>query len=734
MTAWEEAGVLDDWLRQRAARPWEYLRDGIVYDEVAHHNEHPDGGGDGHYSIVARAIDPEEIPELESPRVGVTAALQAEVDSVADDELVSVMIQTDVDRPTRLPLLPPKASVSASDYALALDEREELSAYNADQYAANTAALEAAIVEAGGELATRHWTIGWIGAALPADAVAAIAERAEVVQITPRGYGEDGACTDLGEPDGDPVDLSQLREFTRVQDFTDAGYHGQPALHQEILVGIHEFSGLEDEACFLADYDDCDTSDRLRKKFNCTSGTCIQTNNFSDANEGRHGTNVASILFGDYRQDQGDDYENQIAPGLPAGWRDRASGFGREVEAHYYMVGGDEVDQVAGYACSHGVGAGCKGMDVVSSTNPVDTGICDAASHLAIEDAIEVAYDEGVLPVVITHNQNAYYVGGSDQCKVRSPADLPKALAVGALEPDDGLAYDEWRYAGYSNRGGGDIQVGFVTFSEAMSMVDLVASGFPGHVTDEDAPEEDAPYGIVDPDGPCVDDPPLNPVGDAGTSYAGPQVAGAAALVKHWALSKGWNWIDNPGRLLAVMLSMGDRATNTDAGAAGPTEPLCVFGDRIRCGTDFYYGLGRLRLHFVKRQSHWTWNFTSSTSNKTKLLFGGATLGTNVAMVKCVMQQREDMVTPNKNDISRISLTLRVRAPDPVLGCTAGVGQVYLSRTDNSYDDKHMVALLDSEVNLTGRCVEISWDKLTVSSAGSVSTHTFCYSDNELDY
>ena len=175
-------------------------------------------------------------------------------------------------------------------------------------------------------------------------------------------------------------------------------------------------------------------------------------------------------------------------------------------------------------------------MDILHSANPVSADSCDAASSRLIEDEAEKLFDDGVFPIFITHNQNNYPT--SDCCLVRSPSDIPKVFSVGAIQPDDTADYHDWDYAPYSNRGGGDTANGFLTRPEALSMVDLVASGFPGHATDATGN-----YGVVEPDGICFDT--ITPAGlpiypaDPGTSYAGPQVAGAAAQVLDYFLENG---------------------------------------------------------------------------------------------------------------------------------------------------------------------------------------------------
>ena len=63
-----------------------------------------------------------------------------------------------------------------------------------------------------------------------------------------------------------------------------------------------------------------------------------------------------------------------------------------------------------------------------------------------------------------------------------------------------------------------------------------------------------------------------------------------------------------------------------------------------------------------------------------------------------------------------------------------GFGTRTLVRTDQSYDTKKMVAVLDTETNLGGMCYQVTWQVRNLSSAGNVSFHTFCSADSALEY
>lgn len=729
-----EVGTLSDAVNERVARPWHYLHEGEAFVETAWRQELEDGEALEGYEVGVVAIDVPDDIEDGGP-LGISDDLAATLLEADADTNLDVFVRVSHQPPQVLPLLPARALSSAADYDTALAERDSIAASNASTFEQDVSDVIDAIDAAGGTVGVSLWTSGRVAATVPAGAVASLLAHQDVLAIEQQATSTDGACSLPGhnQPAGDPVPLSTLRQHTGVQDYLDAGYHGQLG-SGPLLVGIHETSPPEDEACFYADFADCDVDDRLKERFECDNASgCGDVSGFAEGDEGHRGTWVSSTLLGDYQQGQGSGLESYIAPGLIGQWRNLASGFAKEAEAHYYAIGGSEAGSAAGFDCARGIAQSeptqCAEVDVLSSSNSPVSGVCDAASQTTLEAHLEHLWDDGVLPVVLTHNDNRYFTG-SDTCLVRSPADLPKAFAVGALEPDSSTPYDEWRVAGYSNRGGADITVDGMSTSDAMTLVDLVASGFPGYVTDDTSAA--ISFGRIDPDGPC-EDGMSSPVAVPGTSFATPQVAGAALLAKHRMLNLGRTWIEYPGRLHALMLSMGDRATNTDTGAAPPTIPSCVSGDRLLCGGDKYYGFGRLHLRLQKTFWMHTRTFSSTSSDHVEFAWPGP-IGGNREILKCVMQQREDM--SGKTDISRVGLSIRLTDPNPVNdACEYGWWSIGGHEVeDGSSDDKHMVAVVDSDENINGKCVEVTMSPDVVSSAGSVTVHVWCYVDDELDH
>jgi hypothetical protein len=731
----DEQGTWSYTLDERVARPWLHLDEGVVHDELAWELEHPDGTIEAGYRVTAVTIDGVEGPPLErtTPAPVLSPSFADELSSLDAGAEVGLLIRVAGWTREPLPWVPHRSTLSPEDYEAYLDHKRVSAAAQRQTLADTAEDLVLAIEQAGGSV-DAYLLTGSIAARIPASAVAGLASRSDIEQLRPDRMSEEGAHL-FDHVVGDPVPLGDLRVMTGVQTYINAGWDGKTCLDPPFIgcwpgyhLGVIESVGFKDNACFQG-WSSCSTV-RHRTLFDCTGSGCTTTTGFANLAD-NHGTHVTSIALGDYSHGQAAGYESSIAPGH-SDWEDEASGFALRGGFDYYATGSLESKEVQGYECARGLGhAACQTVDVINYSKGHENGQCNAASWTDIEGALEDAWDDGVLPVAITHNnQSGTYI---DECRVRDPADIPKALAVGAIEPSASIPYHSWPYVAYSNRGGGASKVywgpfvGWVTFPNAMSMVDLVASGRPGYVT-----SIEGTWGTVSADGPVKVPmwPWQQPEPTQGTSFAAPQVAGAALLVKQRHFALGHAWINNPGRLHAAMLSMGDRAT---LGSNGATVSSCISGARIRCGADRYYGMGRLALRRHNRFWMRTRTFTSSTPTTVKEVWSDP-LNSNHRLVKCVMQQREDMVGPNKDNIGRIGLRIQIIGKDPQGNCSVDGGDVFMTVDDHAPDDKHMVATTDEEVALADRCVQFVFFKHSLSSAGSVPTHTYCVAHTNLDY
>lgn len=204
--------------------------------------------------------------------------------------------------------------------------------------------------------------------------------------------------------------------------------------------------------------------------------------------------------------------------------------------------------------------------------------------------------------------------------------------------------------------------------------------------------------------------------GFGGCSAATPHAAGLALLVKDWLISRGSSWVNSPGRLQTVMLAMTDAHGSTTG--SGTTTRRTFDGNN-------WYGHGRARLRlFENALGYGPWDFWMTTatlfSNSSPLTIDpfGAALPTGTEIVKCAVQQHEDM--SSKSSISNIDTQVRL------VNC-ANRSQVYQSFNNTTVDPRDYVALrADDGYTLSGRCVDVRYTPTHVVSGG-VTFSAFCY-------
>jgi hypothetical protein len=204
--------------------------------------------------------------------------------------------------------------------------------------------------------------------------------------------------------------------------------------------------------------------------------------------------------------------------------------------------------------------------------------------------------------------------------------------------------------------------------------------------------------------------------GFGGCSAATPHAAGLALLVKDWLISRGSSWVNSPGRLQTVMLAMTDAHGSTTG--SGTTTRRTFDGNN-------WYGHGRARLRlFENAMGYGPWDFWMTTatlfSNSSPLTIDpfGAALPTGTEIVKCAVQQHEDM--SSKSSISNIDTQIRL------VNC-ANRSQVYQSFNNTMVDPRDYVALrADDGYTLSGRCVDVRYTPTHVVSGG-VTFSAFCY-------
>ncbi len=713
VVSFKEAGVFDEDKWRRVNRPAEFLdRREVLDDMVWGVGDSANGIEEYGYRVFRRDVEavtpdprPEKPAELDPRLVDMLETLNAE--AILD---VSLKVRGPAADP--LPLLPQLGTVSAADYSNAMAKRKLALQAQVEAFDERTSDLITAIAAVRGTIVDRSPRSGWLEAKVPAGEVESLLSHPDVARIV--GPEETTATTRYS------MDEIQQSDIVDSQRFNDASYYGQNSSGTPYRVGVFEGDGLEDEVCYTDDVggaccDECDTDERLKLTTTCAGSSCTK-GSFSEANEDYHGTLVTSVIAADYTQNQALGYDVG-QDDLSSGWEEEASGMVREADIYYYKIDDGGWNDAA--ECAQGIGTDCVEVDVANSSLVYTTKNCTPTTDLnSAEEEYENMFDDGVFSVGSAGNNGS--TCSNTTCLVRSPHDLPKAFMVGGVEDTSG-DYNDWPRmceAGpkISPHGGATVDVGSSDTGE-MSIVDLAAPCEMNFMTDDAGS-----YGTILEDA----------TGYHGTSISSPVVAGAAVAVLDWLWDTSGSWIGNVGRLHTVMLAMGDR------GSPYPNHAGCDVGDTLVCGSDNVLGLGRLKLRLLKNNQGmdpWGWSFltttiTTSSSDPYKYL-AFSEIPTGAEMVKCVMQQVEDM--SDKEDISAIGLRLQIRNKSGG-SCQLDQGTVNLEREDDFVgEDKHMVAVVDSSTNIEGKCLQVNLDRDILSTDNSVVVHTFCYYAGILD-
>lgn len=709
--AQDARGALSPEVAVRAGRPWAFRDEPITYDDEAWAVSDASGVTSSGYRVMrAKNGGPALRARAEAPAHR-DAALLAQA-KAAPAQVFSVHLRARGVPEWTIPLRPDFAR-SAIDLLQASEVREAALRERAALVRRATDGAAAQVVALGGKVTGRGRYGGWLTAEVPGAAVAALAARGDLDRVE-RLEGQ-------AEPTG--IYLGDVRAASRIDAdrFHAAGYTGERPNsarhnHGDITVGVIEVGSLEDEACFLYDGAGCAGASRLLERFDCSDGDgdgnmCEPVANLADLDDGSatHGTIVTSIVAADYSQGQGDtqplgDGAWTAGTGHSATWKQRASGLAPEASVVFFGNNGS----TAAFADSFD-DAIDRSLDITNSSWTWTSGGAAGCNPRAIgphEQELENAYDDGVLNVVAAGNFNDP-ADVAATCNLGSPGDIPKALTINSVDGSAPACIANYNDClldtNYSATGGMNAKIDGVVYSGVMSGVDLVAPNWINNAT-----SASGTYGSVG--GVWV-----------GTSMASPVVAGAAALVKDWHLAAGNTWINLPGRLQTVMLSMGDRHAAAWKGAATSQQSF---------GTDPLWGVGKLKLRLLENgQGMGPWGYhmrtttlAPATPDVTYVPFA-TPIPAGAVMVKCVMMQSEDM--SDKDDISKIDLVMRLR--QPVNGtCTAGAGAVTGTRIDATRDLKKMGAIEDSQATVAGRCLEVTLENEHVTASG-ITTHAFCY-------
>lgn len=679
---------------QAIARPWTAMDGPLLYTTESTELIE-DGRRTRSYEVYAR---PNETPVGEVRSGQGPASLDETTAAYLSEEREEyVLVFRLADFPTfALPLRPADSTLPPTARLEAENRRADALARREAQFEDATREVLAQATDLGATVVSSFPRPGWIALSIPADGVDTLLDSPYFDRVMP---GDSRA-----ESPGWALGRGRIKERLNAASFLQNDYTGEqpnPTRHSagDILIGDIEVERYEDEACAFMDVANCSTS-RIRSRYRCDDPTpggnyCDWTSNFADNDDNAvHGTAVMSVAAGDYTDGQGNGHQlgdpNWTSGAHGDAWERHATGMAPE--AGMVLAG-----QVGGPCTTCGYANAFErhvdyGTDIVLTEFVFSAGQCDSEATLLYEETLEDAYDDGVFVVSPAGN-----VGGPQEssCNLLSPADTVKAFAVNSFDaaPENCTSHPSTRCLvdqTFSARGGVGVNSQGAWRSGALRGIDSVA---PNNIT-----KVTYPGGAYGESG----------GGFVGTSAAGPHVAGLAALVKDWYVDRGNTWVNNPGQLFTIMLSMTDRHFSYDP------EDTSEWTVQRLTGGSILYGLGRSKLRLIDTggQANTAGNSFKNlwwSSLNTPYIYNPFTsLPAGTQQVKCVAMQHEDM--SHKDDVSHIELRLRLKS-----SCN---GATTLTRSDTSFDVKKLVTATADSSTLSGRCVEVEVDPDAVTSQG----------------
>jgi hypothetical protein len=629
-------------------------------------------GGDGQGSqslpppalAVREGISAQELAALEETkrRIPATpAAPAAPAARSADEHALDVARRSAPDALLRIVVVPTDSPFDFSRFQGADDARRAgLIAERSAQVAQTQERLTAELSRLGARDVSRLPLINQLHTQVPARHVEAISRLPGVEHVY------------LDETKGGPTGYGGLesRQGTLVNTFLGAGYNGN--MHSRngsayaTRLGIIEWDCASPKTNWPnrnhVGYEDvAGGSSRIRKVYNCTSGSCTQDLTSNGGNT--HGNFVSWTAAGSIEQGQSPSF-----PGSGTVDQQRRSGSSPESEIYYYAICGcGAVSTALDQAIADGV-------DVTNMSFRM--GDCDGLSFNCggMNEALERATDAGIVNVAASGNYGSY---GATSCNLIYPSWRPDVLGVNGLDTSNLnqdyntaiLADDTTGPFRASGRGPVPIRT-FKGLSTTMSGIGLTApaiySYYFGGGTDS--------YG-----GGNI----------AGTSFAAPTVAGAVANMRHAFNALNWPLGNDARMLMTVMFLMGDGWNGQSPGADTRTH------------TSSYSGFGRLHGHFPASASMtgpWGWGLRGFVIHDKQTVSWTVM---DPGPESSLFTQWKWVLTWFENDLNNVA-DIDISVWDT---CPAGGGAPVMVASQADYDLRNRITLGASE--LRGRCLEM---------------------------
>jgi len=347
-------------------------------------------------------------------------------------------------------------------------------------------------------------------------------------------------------------DGTGIRAGHQVQQFLDNNLDGEvgttrSAFGPDVLIGVTDQTLDIDHPAWL----DAEFGPSRLEAMRCWlptlgnfTGSYCTPEAFWDTSARKHGTNVAGQALADLTENQDGNQGDA--------WEAARTGMSTQSHLVFYGISGPSADPTTSPLPFDIIDqAIADGVDVMVRSFGLASPECSGGNEGNVDvAALRNAYLDGIFYVNSAGND-----GNGGGCNVGGQASHPGVFTVGALKKNQGdLHFAD--IAGYSSEGG-DV--------DGRNVVDIVAIG--GRQSSSAGGSGtmatwDDQYGV-------------GAAWDVGTSYAAPIVAGAAANFKHQMVNKlGASTINQPGRMHALMLLMGDRQVQGGSKSSTAMDPV----------------------------------------------------------------------------------------------------------------------------------------------------------------